>query len=373
MMQGRMLLRPSAPWQRAIDVSLCLLVATPLLLNALIVGSREGGHRLSTALLIPAASLPLLWRRRFPVGVLAVELVVLIAAELNPPVGFPAFGLLAAVYTVASLRPRRVSLAAAAFTLTAIPPVADLSSWGNGTRGAFQVSLLAVAWAAGEVVRLRRAELAAIEARAERAVAEEQARIARELHDVIAHNVSVMVVQASAARDVFDDRPDRAREALGSIESTGRAAMAELRRLIGGVRSSGDDEVAPQPGLDRIHALVDQVQAAGLHVALTIEGTPRPLPAGVDLSAYRIVQEALTNVLRHARATRADVRLRYGDGAITVEVRDDGVGPPAALNGHGHGLVGMRERVALLRGEIELGAAPDGGFRVHAQLPLEAR
>jgi hypothetical protein len=170
--QGGMLLRPSARWQRAIDVAVCLLVAAPLSLNAFVIGTREGGHSLTTAVVIPAASLPLLWRRRFPVAVLAVELAVLVAAELNPPVGFPAFGLLAALYTVASLRPRTTSLPAAAATLLALVPVTDLSSWIQAMRLGFQASLLGFAWTAGEVVRLRRAELAALEARAERAVAE---------------------------------------------------------------------------------------------------------------------------------------------------------------------------------------------------------
>jgi signal transduction histidine kinase len=369
----RMFLRPSARWQRVLDLALCLAVAAPLSINALVLGSRTAASGLAVGLVVPAAALPLLWRRRWPVGVLAVELAVLIAVELHPPVGFPAFGLLAALYTVASLRPRRVSLAAAAATALSILPFAELTSWVGATRAGFQLSLCAMAWAVGEVVRLRRAELAALEARAAHAVAEEQARIARELHDVIAHNVSVMVVQAAAADDVFDAHPHRAREALRSIEATGREAMTELRRLIGGVRGPEAEAqaMAPQPGLARLDALAEQVRAAGLPVTVTIEGAPRALPAGVDLSAFRIVQEALTNALRHARATRADVRLRYRPTTVAIEVSDDGVGPPPGLNGTGHGLVGMRERVALLRGELELGRAPGGGFRVAARLPVQ--
>jgi signal transduction histidine kinase len=199
-------------------------------------------------------------------------------------------------------------------------------------------------------------------------VAEEQARIARELHDVIAHNVSVIVVQAAAADDVFDVDPARAREALRSIEATGREAMGELRRLLGGVRAA-DESYRPQPGLGRLDELVEQVRAGGLTVTVRVDGTPRPLAPGVDLSAFRIVQEALTNTLRHAAASRADVTVRYGPEAIDLEVRDDGIGGGApARDGSGHGLLGMRERAALTGGTLAAGPAPGGGFVVRARL-----
>ena len=231
----------------------------------------------------------------------------------------------------------------------------------------------------GDNLGTRRAYTKALEERAERlerernaerarAVAEEQARIARELHDVIAHNVSVMVVQAAAANDVFDTRPERAREALHAIEASGRSALAELRRLLGVVRGDGA-EFTPQPGLDRLDDLVAQVRAAGLAVAVSVEGAPRSLPTGVDLSAYRVVQEALTNTLRHAEATRADVSLRYRDDELDVEVRDDGGG-----NGErrrpGRGLIGMRERVTAFGGSLETGPPNTGGFGVSARFPL---
>jgi signal transduction histidine kinase len=187
---------------------------------------------------------------------------------------------------------------------------------------------------------------------------------------VIAHNVSVMVVLAGAGNDVFERDAQRAREALRSIESTGRAALVELRRLLGVVRRDDSREYAPQPGLDRLADLVEQVRAAGLPIELEIAGSPRTLPAGIDLSAYRIVQEALTNTLKHAEASHAHVHVRYDNASVTVEVDDDGRGPNGSAPG-GHGLVGMRERVALAGGELMTGVRPDGGFAVSARFPLD--
>ena len=204
---------------------------------------------------------------------------------------------------------------------------------------------------------------------AARAVAEEQARIGRELHDVIAHSLSVIVVQAGAANDIFDSRPDRAREALQQIETTGRAALDELRRLLGTVRGA-DTEFAPPPGLDRLDALVSQVRAAGLEIALSLDGTRRPLPTALDLSAYRIVQEALTNTLKHADASHAAIQLRFADDALDITIRDDGQGNGNS-NGTGSGLIGMRERVLAYGGTLEAGPGQRGGFTVHATFPLE--
>jgi signal transduction histidine kinase len=206
---------------------------------------------------------------------------------------------------------------------------------------------------------------------ARRAVAEEQARIARELHDVISHNVSVMVVQAAAGGDVFATRPDRAREALGSIESTGREALVELRRLLGVVRPAADDDGVcrePQPGLARLPELIEHVSAAGLRVELAVGGEPRDLPPGVDLSAYRIVQEALTNTLKHARAANVQVTIGYADSRLGLEILDDGAG--GEVTGPGRGIIGMRERVGLLGGELSAGPRAGGGFGVRATIPL---
>jgi signal transduction histidine kinase len=181
-----------------------------------------------------------------------------------------------------------------------------------------------------------------------------------------------MTVQAAAAGDVFETHPGRAREALGSIEATGREALTELRRLLGSVRPPEDaSSFAPQPGLARLDALIEQVRSAGLEAELTIEGEPREIPAGVDLSAYRIVQEALTNTLKHAQASRANVLVRFGHGVLDVGVVDDGRGTTRDMSEGGHGIIGMKERVALVGGDLWVGPAPGGGFAVHARIPLD--
>jgi signal transduction histidine kinase len=289
-----------------------------------------------------------------------------------------------ALYTVAAHCERRVALTAAAATGVAlvIPAVA-----GKGVSSAgFAVAMyaaFAVAWALGDNLRTRRAYLVEVEARAERlerereerarrAVAVERARIARELHDVISHNVSVMVVQAAAGSDVFASQPERARQALASIESIGREALVELRRLLGVVSPDEDGMLLALPrsrGLRGCRSWLSRSEPAGCGVKLTVMGQPRDLPAGVDLSAFRIVQEALTNTLKHAGASRADVSLRYTDASLEVEILDDGVANGGA--GGGRGIVGMRERAALLGGELSAGPRPAGGFAVRARMPLE--
>jgi signal transduction histidine kinase len=208
--------------------------------------------------------------------------------------------------------------------------------------------------------------------RAMAAVVEERTRIARELHDVVAHSVSVMVIQAGAAEQVVDDDPEHVRAALRTIRATGADALAEMRRVLTVLR---DAEVvgalSPQPGLGELDVLVDEARSGGLEVALDVTGLGRTLPAGVDLAAYRIVQEALTNVRRHAAASRAEVRVRYGQDTLELEVHDDGTAQPASAGAAaGHGLVGMRERAALYGGRLEAKARDGGGFTVHAVLPL---
>ena len=223
-----------------------------------------------------------------------------------------------------------------------------------------------------------RAELAEREheLRANQAIAEERARIARELHDLVAHNVSVMVIQAGAERHALGEGDTSTRETLGSIEQAGRQALIEARRLLGVLRRGDErEELEPQPSLAQIQFLVEQVQRAGLPVALTIEGDAVVLPAGVDLCAYRIVQEGLTNALKHAGPAHAEVVVRYATDALEVAVSDDGAGAEPA-NGSGparsagHGLIGMRERVALYGGELATGPRDGGGFAVRARLPL---
>jgi signal transduction histidine kinase len=306
------------------------------------------------------------WRRRRPELVMAVTVVGGFAYYVvTPEVVLPIAGYFA-IWSLAVARPPRVSLAGL-LALEALAAANFFTATVDDTT--FAMVLAAAVWALGEAARNRRV---AIEEGARRAVGEEQARIARELHDVIAHSVSVIVVQASAADDVFDDRPDQARAALRSIERAGRDAMAELRRLLSAVRpGAASGATQPQPGLDRLDELAEPLRAGGLTVVVRREGPTAPVPAGVDLSAYRIVQEALTNTLRHARATRAEVTVRFDSDALEVDVRDDGTATPSDDGGTvGHGLVGMRERASLLGGTLEAGPLPHGGYRVHARLPL---
>lgn len=210
----------------------------------------------------------------------------------------------------------------------------------------------------------------------EEALAAERARIARELHDVVAHHVSVMTVQAEGARELLPDRPGKAVTVLDQISATGRDALTELRRMLGVLRAGEDNspgEREPMPGIDRLHTLVAQTTAAGLPTQLRIEGAEVPLPEGVALSLYRIAQESLTNALKHAGPARATITLTYGAGAVVISVVDDGKGAPARVpSSGGHGLAGMKERVDLLGGELDAGPRRDGGFEVSARLPLEA-
>jgi signal transduction histidine kinase len=220
--------------------------------------------------------------------------------------------------------------------------------------------------------RERRAQLAERErdVAAREAVVEERARIARELHDVIAHHVSVMVIQAGAERRLLEGSAGSTPEVLETIERTGRGALTEMRRLLGMLRDESPDPLAPQPSLDDVPMLVDQLREAGLPVDLRVDGERRPLPAGIELSAYRIVQEALTNALRHAADAHAHVVVRFGADSLELEISDEGGAARQPAPGGGHGLVGMRERVALYGGRFESGRNPAGGFTVRALLPV---
>jgi signal transduction histidine kinase len=244
-------------------------------------------------------------------------------------------------------------------------------------------ALFFVGWLAGFALCQRAAQAEEAEERAARAeqeratatriaVAEERARIARELHDVVAHAVSVMVLQVGAVRHRLPQSLSEDREALMDVEKVGRTALAEMRRLLGALHDGEDVERAPQPGLDSLDDLVERVSRAGLPVRLQVEGDAVPLPRAIDLSAYRIVQEGLTNSLKHAKASRADVTVRYRADDLELEVRDDGVGTSRS-DGLGHGLVGVRERVKIYGGEMSAGPAPGGGFVLTACLPLEGQ
>jgi signal transduction histidine kinase len=328
------------------------------------------------------ATLPIALRRRFPLLVFAVTLTAALVMDVRYN-SFQFAGAVVALYTVAAYVGRPGSIGIGVGTALALP----ITRFDEDTIGFAKIVstyvIFAVAWVVGDRIGARRTYLGELEQRAvmherereehaRRAAAEEQARIARELHDIIAHNVSVMTVQAAAAGDAFETQPGRAREALGSIESTGREALAELRRLLGSVRpGDGPGAFAPQPGLARLDELIEQVRSTGLTVELTVEGSPRELPPSVDLSAYRIVQEALTNTLKHADASHATVLVRYGPGTLDVEVVDDGRGAAADGAERGHGIIGMRERAVLFGGELRAGPAPGRGFSVHARIPLE--
>ena len=238
-----------------------------------------------------------------------------------------------------------------------------------------------VAWVAGYALRERAEQAEAAEERAAQAerereaaarvaVAEERARIARELHDIVAHAVSVMVLQVGAVRHKLPDSLAEDREALTGVERAGRTALAEMRRLLAAMRREGDEaELLPQPGLDGLDSLLDEIGRAGLPVELHVEGKPFPLPRGIDLSVYRIVQEGLTNALKHAHASDADVTVRYRPDELQIEVRDNGRGGVTS-DGLGHGLIGVRERVKIYGGKMSAGTAIDGGFVLSTRLPL---
>jgi signal transduction histidine kinase len=333
-------------------------------------------------------SVPLLWRRRHPLEALAIILAAFLAVRVLYSGIWVSVGLLVAVYSLAMYADRRTSILAGLFTgLALIEPLLHSSS-NEGPRAFFKLAVFIAAWLLGESLRTRSVYLAHLVERAarleqereegvRRARLEEQARIGRELHDVIAHNLSVMVVQAAAADEVFDSEPKRAREALRAIETTGRQALTEVRRLLAVVEpeaASGDRiGPAPQPGFDELEGLVRQLDEAGLAVRVDVDGDKRQIPRAVELSAYRIVQEALTNTLRHANATLARVKVCYTDCQLELEVLDNGVGTTSgAGNVDGRGLIGMRERALLLGGQLEVGPSSQGGFAVHARLPLQA-
>jgi signal transduction histidine kinase len=337
-------------------------------------------------LAVVAIVTPLFLRRRFPLGApLAVGVAVVLTSFVDErAVSYlfvPFLAGCAAVFLMGLLRERAQAVAGLvlAIAVAAVAayrdPIANLDGF-IATSIIFGV-LWTIAFMLGRkfqeadeaTERAARAERER-EERAQAAVTEERARIARELHDVVGHSVSVMTVQASAVRRLLRPDQQREREALLVVEQTGREALAEMRRMVGVLRRPEEaPALAPQPSLQHLNRLVEQACEAGLPVELRIEGDPRPLPAGVDLTAYRLVQEGLTNALKHARAERAHVLVRYGRGDIEVTVSDDGRGAGSG-DGGGHGLVGMRERVAVFGGELEAGPLAEGGYRLRAKLPV---
>lgn len=342
----------------------------------------SSGERAAAAAAGLVTALSLGWRRRAPLAVLAVAIAMSVAANVAALLGAattPAIVLVVAAYSVgAHTKGLRAVIGAAGAVALIAANAADQFSAGDLL---FITMVLGGAWLAGSSMRYRRERERTLERltvdlerereeRARAAVAEERVRIARELHDVVAHAISVIVLQARGARRSLAVDPEETRDALDTIEATGSEALAEMRRLLGMLRSDDEDiALAPQPSLRYLDALAAQVREAGLPVELAVEGEPIELPPGVDLSAYRIVQEALTNALKHAGPATARVVVRYGNDDVELEIADTGLGPGAS-NGEGHGLVGMRERVSLYGGKIEAGPGDGGGFAVRARLPF---
>ncbi|MCX5559619.1 sensor histidine kinase [Streptomyces sp. NBC_00038] len=376
-----------------------LLGITGVSLSSVTGGQENHG---SPAVALPIAvvlCLVVALRRRMPEKMLLLAALMGVVQLIADVEVIPAdFAMMVIIYTVAADGARWASrlgliggLCAGTFSQIRWPQT-DTSALGVVLIAVFQTVPFALAWVLGDSIRTRRAYLAQLEERAARlekereaqskvAVAAERARIARELHDVVAHNVSVMVVQADGAAYVMDTAPEQARKALETISGTGRQALAEMRRLLGVLRTGEHQEVGeyvPQPDVEQLADLIEQCRTSGLPVDFKVEGTPRPLPSGVELTAYRIVQEALTNTRKHGGPnTGASVRLVYFDDGLGLLVEDDGKGAPHELyeeggaDGQGHGLIGMRERVGMVGGTLDAGPRPGGGFRISALLPLK--
>ncbi|MEV3932093.1 MULTISPECIES: sensor histidine kinase [unclassified Streptomyces] len=368
-----------------------------------IVAEQAGGGRERVAAVPIAVGLSVVvaLRRRLPERMLLLAILMGLAQLLlGVRPGVADFALLVITYTVATVGERRASRLALGCSLSAAglsrlrwPDEAPGGGWVQSVGYVVIMTVpFVLAWVLGDSIRTRRAYFSQLEERAARlerereaqskvAVAAERARIARELHDVVAHNVSVMVVQADGAAYVMDASPDQARQALETISGTGRQALAEMRRLLGVLRtgdSQESGEYVPQPDVEQIEELVGKVRETGLAVDFKIEGTPRPLPSGVELTAYRIVQEALTNTRKHGGPDAgASVRLVYFDDGLGLLVEDDGRGSPHELyedggaDGAGQGMIGMRERVGMVGGTLDAGPRQGGGFRISALLPLK--
>jgi signal transduction histidine kinase len=338
-------------------------------------------------LLLAVLVAPIFARRRFPFGgplaywVLAPA-ITFYDGELIPFIGSLGVVGLATAFMLGNLRNGlKAGIGLAVVTVGIVTVVYNIPGTTTTSNFVFISLRFVVAWLAGYALRERAEQAEAAEARAiqaERdretaariAVAEERARIARELHDIVAHAVSVMVLQVGAVRHKLPDSLAEDREALTGVERAGRTALTEMRRLLSAMRHDGEEaELGPQPGLDGLDALLDEVGRAGLPVELHVDGQPFPLPRGVDLSAYRIVQEGLTNALKHARASDADVIVRYRPDELEIEVRDNGQGY-ATSDGQGHGLVGVRERVKIYGGEMSAGTSDEGGFVLSTRLPV---
>ena len=340
-------------------------------------GSSASGERVPLAVLGPTVTAAVAVRRLYPAsaGLVAGFVAVFIAAVWEPP-SLVTWGIawLCCMYGLAVwAQPRRFAFGLGAITLATFGTAA-LPNGHPGSTVQFGVITLVIMLLVRSVVgdRERRAQVAERERdlAAREAVVDERARIARELHDIVAHNVSMIVVQAGAERRVLNGAAAASGEVLETIEQIGRGALTEMRRLLGMLRGDADDQLTPQPGLDDLPSLVSHVREAGLPVELRVAGERRKLAVGIELSAYRIVQEALTNALKYAGDAHATVDIHYGANSLELEIADDGAGSPARAASGGHGLVGMRERVALYGGHLDASRDPSGGFVVRATLPI---
>jgi signal transduction histidine kinase len=366
------------------------LVLTFALASLVEAGLAHGIERRAVvAVLALAWSLPFLARGRHPfwapVAVCAALVGLAFAAGLSTNnLTMPFVAAVMASVSFGLISDRRQSVAGWS-AVVAAAAVVDYQTTAAFSDFFWTTLILTLAWFFGVALGTRTEQARELRLRveaaerdrtlaAERATAEERSRIARELHDVVAHSVSVMVVQASGVRRLLKEDQEREREALVSVEQIGRQALTEMRRMLGVMRTGEDQPaaLAPQPGLQHLDRLIAQVEEAGLPVTLHIEGERPDLSPGVDLSAYRIVQEGLTNALKHAKGAHADVVIRYIDGLVQLEITDDGIGSPNGTPG-GHGLVGMRERVAVYGGTLEAGPREGGGFVLRAELPMESR
>lgn len=342
-----------------------------------------------SVLALTVVVLPLFARRRFPFAapaaywVLAAAITFLDGRLIAVTDSLEVVGFAAALL-LGYLRDIRKALLGLALVVASMLIIVENIPGSVQTSSVIFITLRFVAaWGAGFALRWRSEQAEAAEVRAVRAegereaaariaVAEERARIARELHDVVAHAVSVMVLQVGAVRHKLPDAMSADRDALRSVERAGRTALAEMRRLLAAMRREDDEvEFVPQPGLDGLNTLLAEVGRAGLPAKLHVDGKPYALPRGIDLSAYRIVQEGLTNALKHANASDAEVTVRYRPDEVEIEVRDNGNGV-ATTDGLGHGLVGVRERVKIYGGEMSAGTSPEGGFVLSTRLPVAA-
>lgn len=380
--------RDLSPAARDVSVAALVAVAMTLTIGAATEDDATRSPDALAYLMGVAVAALALAGRRWPMGVLVGSIGVLfVYYGLGYPAFSPAVPLAAATYFAAvagHIRAAATILAGVVLVSVGWQTLGEDSSLASvvGAGTLADVALLAAVLLLGEAVRNRRAWAEEVRLRlqraeadrerdAERRVAEERLRIARELHDVLAHTVSGLNVQAGVAADVIDDEPEQAKVALRTIREQSRAAIVEVNATVGLLRGAATDPpFAPAPRLSELDALLQMARGAGITVEVAVAGEERPLPGAIDLTAYRILQESLTNVVRHARATSARVLVRYEDDAVAVQVDDDGQGSSADANGSGrYGIVGMRERTAAIGGRLDAGPRPEGGFRVRALLP----